>query len=354
MAVRDWVTWYGAYVNVCPAMGLFRLVRSDPADGAAMGCLVAERQGSVRMATRPRRADSPAFRGLRLRPLSPVYGPSVAGPRRRGGTGLASGTQRTGLASGTQRTGLASGTRRTSDLTAMPERRSQARSVAVLPRWLKRNVPKGNANHFTARLIEELRLQTVCDHAHCPNRMECYAAKTATVMILGDVCTRACRFCSVRKGQPRPVDADEPRRVAAAAARLGLAHVVVTCVTRDDLPDGGAEHFVRDHRGDPPGEPAPRSRCSPRTSPATLAAVDRLLAAGPEVYNHNSETVPRLYGSVRGAPGRLPLDAGHVPPHRPAGAGHPTQDRPDARTGRDDRGASGDAGRVCARPAAGC
>jgi lipoic acid synthetase len=181
----------------------------------------------------------------------------------------------------------------------MPDPRSQARSFPVLPRWLKRNVPKGNANHFTARLIEQFRLETVCDHAHCPNRMECYAAKTATVMILGDICTRACRFCSVRKGKPGPVDTDEPRRVAAAAARLGLAHVVVTCVTRDDLPDGGAEHFVRTI--------AEIRRASgatievlPSDFAGNLSAVDRLLAAGPEVYNHNCETVPRLYGSVRG------------------------------------------------------
>src|SRR5271157_3047657 len=83
-----------------------------------------------------------------------------------------------------------------------------------LPRWLKRNVPKGNANHFTAKLIGQLGLQTVCDHAKCPNRMECYSQKTATFLILGDICTRACRFCSVRKGKPLPPDPDEPRRVA--------------------------------------------------------------------------------------------------------------------------------------------
>ena len=107
-----------------------------------------------------------------------------------------------------------------------------------LPRGPKRNVPKGNANHFTARLIEDLKLQTVCDHAKCPNRMECYAQKTATFMILGDVCTRRCGFCHVAKGKTRPVDADEPRRVAEAAKQMSLAHVVITCVTRDDLPDG--------------------------------------------------------------------------------------------------------------------
>ena len=103
----------------------------------------------------------------------------------------------------------------------MPEAKFQDRPPHPLPRWLKRNVPKGNANHFTARLIDELGLQTVCDHARCPNRMECYSQKTATIMILGEVCTRACRFCSVRKGRPQPPDPDEPRRVAEAAARLG-------------------------------------------------------------------------------------------------------------------------------------
>ncbi len=181
----------------------------------------------------------------------------------------------------------------------MPDPKSPPRSAAMLPRWLKRNVPKGNAGHFTARLVEELRLQTVCDHAHCPNRMECYAAKTATLMILGEVCTRGCRFCSVRKGRPGPVDADEPRRVAAAVVALGLAHVVVTCVTRDDLPDGGAEQFVATIA-------AIRRACRatvevlPSDFAGNAAAVDRLVAAAPEVYNHNSETVPRLYAAVRG------------------------------------------------------
>ncbi len=181
----------------------------------------------------------------------------------------------------------------------MTDPKSPPRSSPALPRWLKRNLPAGNGNHFTARLVEQLQLQTVCDHAHCPNRMECYAQKTATVMILGDVCTRACRFCSVHKGQPRPVDADEPRRVGEAAARLGLAHVVITCVTRDDLADGGAEHFVRTI-----AEVRRTSGATVEVLPSDFAgnaaAVDRLLAAGPEVYNHNSETVPRLYRAVRG------------------------------------------------------
>ena len=127
----------------------------------------------------------------------------------------------------------------------IPNPQSPIPQPRSLPRWLKRNVPKGNANHFTAKLIGQLGLQTVCDHAKCPNRMECYSQKTATFMILGDICTRGCRFCSVQKGKPLPVDPDEPRRVAEAARELGLKHVVITCVTRDDLPDGGAEHFVQ-------------------------------------------------------------------------------------------------------------
>jgi lipoyl synthase len=188
-----------------------------------------------------------------------------------------------------------------------------------LPRWLKRNVPKGSANHFTSKLIGELGLHTVCDHAKCPNRMECYSQKTATFLILGDTCTRACRFCSVPKGNPLPPDPDEPRRVAEAVARLQLEHAVITCVTRDDLPDGGAEHFVRTieairtgSAGVPPapgnaGEtpalrtPCPKIEVLPSDFAGNKAAVDRLVDAAPDVYNHNTETVPRLFHVVRDA-----------------------------------------------------
>jgi lipoyl synthase len=170
--------------------------------------------------------------------------------------------------------------------------------MSSLPRWLKRNVPKGNANHFTARLVEELQLQTVCEHAKCPNRMECYAQKTATFMILGDTCTRGCRFCSVAKGRPRPPDPDEPRRVAEAARRMDLRHVVITCVTRDDLPDGGAEHFRRSIL-------AVRERTGAMVEVLTpdfdgrAEAIDTVLSASPEVFNHNLETVARLQRHVR-------------------------------------------------------
>ncbi len=180
-----------------------------------------------------------------------------------------------------------------------PNLKSEIRNPKSLPRWLKRNVPRGNAGHFTDGVIGQLALQTVCRHARCPNRMECYAQKTATFMILGNVCTRNCGFCSVRNGRPRPVDPDEPRRVADAARQLGLRHVVVTCVARDDLPDGGAEHFCRTVA-------AVREACDatlevlPSDFAGNTAAVDRLIEAAPEVYNHNTETVPRLFPQVRG------------------------------------------------------
>ena len=167
-----------------------------------------------------------------------------------------------------------------------------------LPRWLKRKVPKGNANHFTARLIERLELHTVCDHARCPNRMECYAQKTATFLILGEICTRGCGFCSIARGTPRPVDPDEPNRVAEAARTLGLKHVVVTCVTRDDLPDGGAAFFCRTIAAIR-RETDATVEVLPSDFGGNREAVDRLVDAKPDVYNHNTETVPRLFPSVR-------------------------------------------------------
>lgn len=173
------------------------------------------------------------------------------------------------------------------------------RTARRLPRWLKRNIPKGNAEHFTARLLNELRLQTVCDNAKCPNRMECYSQKTATFMILGNVCTRPCGFCSVAKGKTQALEDDEPERVAEASLRLGLKHVVITSVTRDDLPDGGAAHFCHTIA-------AVRRKCSAAVevlTPDFLGqpdALDNVIDANPDVFNHNTETVPRLYGKVRG------------------------------------------------------
>jgi len=176
-----------------------------------------------------------------------------------------------------------------------------------LPRWLKRNIPLGSAGRVsaeTAALIDELRLNTVCRHAGCPNRMECYAQHTATFMILGEICTRGCRFCGVTSGTPDPPEPDEPQRVAEAARRLGLRHVVVTCVTRDDLPDGGAGHFVetiravRDATRDHSGQPA-TVEVLPSDFGGNRDAVLHVVDARPDVYNHNTETVPRLFPVAR-------------------------------------------------------
>jgi lipoic acid synthetase len=151
---------------------------------------------------------------------------------------------------------------------------------------------------FTGNVIRDLKLETVCESAKCPNRTECWSQRTATFMILGNVCTRPCGFCSVPKGKTETLQADEPKRVAEAAQRLGLKYVVITSVTRDDLPDGGAEHFYRSVL-------AVRERTSATVEVLTpdflgnRLAIDRVIAARPEVFNHNTETVPRLYHRVR-------------------------------------------------------
>ncbi len=168
-----------------------------------------------------------------------------------------------------------------------------------LPEWLRRDLPKGNFNNFTAGLLDELRLETVCDNAKCPNRMECYSQKTATFMILGNVCTRPCGFCAVSRGKPEALELDEPARVAEAAYRLGLKHVVITSVTRDDLPDGGGEHFYQ-------SVIAVRQKTAATIEVLTpdfiqhKQGLERVIESAPEVFNHNMETVPRLYRKVRG------------------------------------------------------
>lgn len=173
------------------------------------------------------------------------------------------------------------------------------RTQRRLPSWLKRNLPRGNENFYTQELLNELHLETVCESARCPNRPECYSRRTATFMILGNVCTRPCGFCSVPRGTPEALEDDEPQRVAEAAYRLGLRHVVITSVTRDDLPDGGADHFYQcvlavRHRTGAVVEVLTPDFLGDKQS------IDRVLQAAPEVYNHNMETVPRFYKKVRG------------------------------------------------------
>jgi len=177
---------------------------------------------------------------------------------------------------------------------------ASASSGGRLPSWLKRPLPAGNGNNFTARLIEDLRLETVCESARCPNKPECWSRRTATFMILGDICTRPCGFCSVPKGEPLHVEADEPARLAEAAARLGLKHVVITSVTRDDLPDGGASHFAACIAAVRTRMPGVAVEVLTPDFLGDIAAIDTVTDANPEVFNHNLETVPRLYRVVRG------------------------------------------------------
>jgi len=159
--------------------------------------------------------------------------------------------------------------------------------------------PGSPAHAETLRIVRGHRLHTVCEEAGCPNIGECWSKRHATFMIMGDTCTRACAFCNVRTGMPRPLDPDEPARVAEAARELGLAHIVITSVDRDDLADGGSEHFAR--------VISALREAAPSTTVEVLTpdflrkdgALETVLAERPDVFNHNLETVPRLYLSIR-------------------------------------------------------
>jgi len=167
------------------------------------------------------------------------------------------------------------------------------------PAWIRVKAPTSPIYHETHALMREQRLNTVCEEAGCPNIGECWSQRHATMMIMGDTCTRACSFCNVRTGQPAPLDADEPNRVADVVARLGLRHVVITSVDRDDLADGGAAHIA--------ATIAAIRSAAPETTIEVLTpdflrkpgAVEVVVAARPDVFNHNLETVPRLYPSIR-------------------------------------------------------
>jgi lipoyl synthase len=168
------------------------------------------------------------------------------------------------------------------------------------PDWIRVKAPTSVGFAETRALMRRLNLATVCEEAACPNIGECWTKKHATVMILGDTCTRACAFCNVKTGMPRAVDATEPQHVADAAAELGLKHIVITSVDRDDLPDGGASQFVKVIEA--------LRRSTPDTTIEILtpdfrnkaeSAVEKIIEARPDVYNHNLETVPRLYPTIR-------------------------------------------------------
>ncbi|HYD47893.1 MAG TPA: lipoyl synthase [Terriglobales bacterium] len=167
------------------------------------------------------------------------------------------------------------------------------------PPWIKAQLPRGEGYAATKRLIDQLDLHTVCEEARCPNLGECWGHRTATFMLLGDVCTRNCSFCSVAHGRPQAVDAGEPQRVAEGVARLGLRHVVITSVDRDDLADGGARHFARTAEAIKAILPECRIEVLVPDFRPDPAAIDIVVDAPIDVLNHNTETVPRLYKRVR-------------------------------------------------------
>ena len=168
-----------------------------------------------------------------------------------------------------------------------------------MPDWLKVKTGKASLTRKTRELLRGCGVCTVCEEAHCPNIGECYCSGTATFMLLGDRCTRNCRFCAVAHGEPGPPDPEEPAHVAEASVRLGLKFVVLTCVTRDDLPDGGAGQFVATM--DALRERIPGVRIEVLTSDfgGNLSLLKRVLRAEPTVYNHNAETVRRLQPIAR-------------------------------------------------------
>jgi lipoyl synthase len=168
------------------------------------------------------------------------------------------------------------------------------------PDWIRVKAPVSQGYMETKRLMRSLNLATVCEEAACPNIGECWTKKHATVMILGDTCTRACAFCNVKTGMPRAVDPLEPEHVAVAAAELGLTHIVVTSVDRDDLPDGGAGQFVKVIEALRRNTPSTTIEIlTPDFRNKAESAVEKIIEARPDVYNHNLETVPRLYPTIR-------------------------------------------------------
>ena len=169
----------------------------------------------------------------------------------------------------------------------------------AIPPWIRTRVVEGENFKELKQLVQARKLHTVCEEAKCPNIFDCWSRRTATFMILGDVCTRACRFCAVTSGRPAELDIGEPLRVAESVAQLGLRHAVITSVDRDDLADGGSGMFARTIK-------AIRRRSSATTIEVLtpdfqgdLAAVQTVVEARPDIFNHNTETVPRLYARIR-------------------------------------------------------
>ena len=182
-----------------------------------------------------------------------------------------------------------------------PEKQNRPDSpVLRKPDWLRVRAPGSAGYNETRGIVKEHGLTTVCEEAACPNIGECWTVRHATMMIMGDTCTRACAFCNVKTGMPEALDPTEPRRVADAVAKMGLKHVVITSVDRDDLPDGGAAHFAAVVRAIRAAAPLTTVEVlTPDFLRKPVSAAETMIDARPDVFNHNLETVPRLYLKIR-------------------------------------------------------
>jgi lipoic acid synthetase len=173
------------------------------------------------------------------------------------------------------------------------------RPMGKKPDWIRVRAPQGKVYHETRQTVHDLKLTTVCEEAGCPNIGECWEKQHATFMIMGEVCTRACSFCNVATGKPNALDKMEPLRIGVAVEKMGLKHVVVTSVDRDDLEDSGAEHFVKTIGAIRFKAPDTTIEILPGDFRGDIASIDAVARAKPDVFNHNLETVPRLYPTIR-------------------------------------------------------
>ena len=190
--------------------------------------------------------------------------------------------------------------KRTDPALRHPEKRNRPDNpIQRKPDWIRVKAPTSKAYHETRKMMRELNLATVCEEAACPNIGECWAKKHATIMIMGDTCTRACAFCNVSTGVPKPLDPNEPANVAVAVGGMALEHVVLTSVDRDDLPDGGADHFSQVVRALRTSAPDTTIEILTPDFKDKPGAIDIMAADPPDVFNHNLETVPRLYPTIR-------------------------------------------------------
>lgn len=173
------------------------------------------------------------------------------------------------------------------------------RPMGKKPDWIRVKAPQGNTYSETKEIVKQFKLTTVCEEAGCPNIGECWNKKHATFMIMGEVCTRACAFCNVATGKPKDLDNMEPLRVGVAVEKMGLKHVVITSVDRDDLKDSGADHFVKTIGAIRFKSPGTTVEILPGDFRGDQASIDAVIKAKPDVFNHNLETVPRLYPTIR-------------------------------------------------------